>query len=291
MASGGRGWLVGCSIFMILLITGGAILVLTALLVTDEGLSLPRRGPKVGVVEVFGILGEDDDVLDQLDRFEDESIEALVLHVNSSGGAVGTTQRIIARLEEFDDLPIVAALDNVAASGGYYVATAADSIFALPGTVTGSIGVIASFPDFSALMKKVGVDLQVVKTGPQKDAGSPYRPLTPEERKWIQAVLDDVGDQFVDAIADSRGLPIEAVRAVADGRIFSGRMAKETGLVDRLGGLEDAIEAAAAMAQIEGEPVVVRKRLRRPLWERLVEGRLAGVPGFSQGPLLEYRWR
>lgn len=292
MASAGRGWLVGCSIFLVLLVTGGAILVLTALLLSEEELALPRRGPKVGVVEVFGILGEDDDVLEQLDRFENESsIEALVLHINSSGGAVGTVQRILARLEDFQGMPIVAALDNVAASGGYYVATAADSIFALPGTVTGSIGVIASFPDFSALMKKVGVDLQVVKTGQQKDAGSPHRTLTADERKWIQRVLDDVADQFMNAVATSRGLEIEAVRAVSDGRIFSGRMAMESGLVDRLGGLEEAIDVAAAMANIEGEPVVIRKHLRRPLWERLIEGRLGGVPILRQGPLIEYRWR
>jgi protease-4 len=294
MASEGRGWLVGCSIFLVLLVTGGAILVLSALLVSEDELNLPQRGPKVGVVEIFGVLGENDDVLAQLDRLENESsVEALVLHIDTGGGAVGTVQRIIARLDDFasEGMPIVAALDNVAASGGYYIATAADSIFALPGTLTGSIGVIASFPDFSGLMKRVGVDVQVVKTGQQKDAGAPYRALSDEERKWMQTVLDDVGEQFMDAIASSRGLSIDAVREVADGRIFSGRMAMESGLVDRLAGLEEAVEVAAAMANIEGEPVVIRKHVRRPLWERLIGGRLGGGSLLRQRPQLEYRWR
>lgn len=293
MASAGRGWLLGCSIFFALLFAGGAIIFLGALLVSGEDLAFVRPGPKVGVVEIFGVLGEGDDVIEQLDRFEEDgSVKALVLHIDSGGGAVGSVQRIIARLEEFDDagLPIVAALDNVAASGGYYVATAAESIFALPGTLTGSIGVIASFPDFSALMKKVGVDFQVVKTGPHKDAGAPYRTLTDAEREWIQTVLDDVADQFVHAIAESREMEMAAVRAIADGRILSGRMAMESGLVDRLAALDEAIDVAARMADIEGDPAVVRKRHRRPAWERLIEERLGALALPRRGPLLEYRW-
>ncbi len=294
MASGGRGLLVGCSMFLIILLTGGVLLFVAAVLLSGDRVHFPYSGPRVGVVEVFGVLGEDDDVIDQLDRIEDDdSIEALVLHIDTGGGAVGRVQAIVARLEKFssDGIPIVAALDNVAASGGYYIATAADSIFALPGTLTGSIGVIASFPDFSALMKKVGVGFQVVKTGPQKDAGAPYRPLSDDERKWIQTVLDDVADQFMDAIVSSRGLDREAVRAVADGRILSGRMAMESGLVDRLADLDEAIHVAAKMANIKGEPNVVRKHARRPVWDRLFEDRFAGLIPFSRrGPLLEYRW-
>jgi protease-4 len=294
MASQARGWLVGCTIFLFLLVAGGALVVVVALLVSDREFTVPRPGPKVAVVEVFGVLGEDDDVLAQLDRIEeDDSIEALVLHINSPGGAVGTTQRIVARLEELagEGVPIVAALDDVAASGGYYVATAADSIFALPGTLTGSIGVIMSFPDASALMKKIGIDYQVVKTGPYKDTGSPFRTMTPDERAWVQGVLDDVHAQFVEAVASSRGMEADSVRATADGRFLSGHQALERGLVDRLADLDQAIQVAAGMAGIKGEPVVVRKHRHRPAWERFLDEKLAALPFPRHGPLLEYRWR
>ncbi len=297
MASQGRGWVLGCSLaFFAFLFTSGALLLIFALQLSPDGLDLPRPGPKVGVVEVFGVLGQDDDVVEQLERLaDDRSVKALVLHVNCPGGAVGTTQRIITRLEAFkaDGLPIVAALDDVAASGGYYVATAADSIFALPGTLTGSIGVIMAFPDFSGLMHKVGVEYQVVKAGPHKDAGSPFRPLTPEERGWITGVLTDVHEQFIAAIASSRPMEPDSVRAVADGRIFSGSQALAAGLVDRLADLDEAVAAAGAMAGIEGEPATVRKHKPRPAWQRWLEGRFpgAGLPLPGRWPRLEYRWR
>lgn len=296
MASESRGWFLGCGVlFVILLFMSGFALLLVSIQMSGDGLALPHPGPKVGVVEVVGVLGDDDDVLDQLERLkEDRSVRALVLHVNCPGGAVGTTQRIIARIEGFkkEGLPVVAALDDVAASGGYYVATAADSIFALPGTLTGSIGVIMSFPDFSALMKKIGVDNQVVKAGPYKDAGSPYRPLTPEERGWMTAVLSDVHEQFIAAVIASRpAMAADSVRAMADGRFFSGNQACRAGLVDRLTDLDEAVRVAGRMAGIEGEPVIVRKHKRPPAWQRWLEERLpAGLP-LSGWPRLEYRWR
>jgi protease-4 len=268
----------------------GALLIGFAFM-ADGTLSSWKLGPKVGVVEVFGVIGEDDAVLEQLEEFaDDDQIEALVLHVNSPGGSVGTTQRIVARLDELD-IPIVAALDDVAASGGYYVATAADSIFALPGTLTGSIGVIMSFPDVSALMKKVGVDWQVVKAGPFKDAGSPFRPLNPEERAWIGTVLDDVQEQFVSAVAEGRGLAPDSVRVLADGRFFTGRMACDSGLADRIGDLETAIAAAGELAGIEGEPEVVRKRRFRRAWDQWLEERVPDLPLDVRSPHLEFRWR
>jgi protease-4 len=294
MASQARGWLLGCGVFLLLLITGGIAVMVIALTLGGQDFSLPLPGPKVGVVEVFGVLGEDDDVLEQLDRFEDDgSIQALVLHINSPGGTVGTTQRIVARLDDFaeEGIPIVAALEDVAASGGYYVATAAESIFALPGTLTGSIGVIMSFPDVSALMKKIGIEYQVVKTGPYKDAGSPFRALTPEERTWIEEVLNDVYGQFLDAIVSSRPLAMDSLQGLVDGRFFSGSMARDSGLVDRLADLDEAILVAGRMAEIKGEPIVVRKRRHRRRWEKWLEERLEAVPVPQRGPLLEYRWR
>jgi protease-4 len=290
MPSNGRGWLIGCGVVALFLVIAGGILIGFATLSGRTPTSL-HLGPRVGVVEVFGVIGEDDDVLEQLDDFADDpSIEALVLHVNSPGGAVGTTQRIVARLQTMD-LPIIAALDDVAASGGYYVATVADSIFVLPGTLTGSIGVIMSFPDLSALMQKVGVDYQVVKTGPFKDAGSPFRPLTSEERAWIGTVLDDVHDQFVTAVAEGRGLDPDSVRTLADGRFFSGRMACDWGLADRIGDLDEAILAAGEMAGISGEPPVERKRRVKRAWDRWFEERMPDLRGMVREPHLEFRWR
>jgi len=297
MASDSRGWIMGCGVlFVVLLMLSGLAMLFVSMQMSGDRLGLPRPGPKVGVVEVTGVLGDDDDVLEQLERFkEDSSIRALVLHVNCPGGAVGTTQRIIARIESFKEegMPVVAALDDVAASGGYYVATAADSIFALPGTLTGSIGVIMSFPDFSALMKKLGVDHQVVKAGPYKDAGSPFRPLTPEERGWMTDVLADVHEQFITAVIAARpAMPADSVRAMADGRFFSGRQAYRAGLVDRLTDLDEAVRAAGRMAGIKGEPIIVRKHKETPAWQRWLEERLpAGLPLSGRWPRLEYRWR
>jgi protease-4 len=290
MALENRGFLFGCLALLFLLIVAGAFLVGAAAFFGDRKISSLSLGPKVGVVEIFGVIGEDDEALEQLDELtNDESVKALVLHVNSPGGSVGTSQRIISRVQSLE-VPVIAALDDVAASGGYYVATAADSIFALPGTLTGSIGVVMSFPDFSALMKKIGVEYQVVKTGPYKDSGSPFRALEPEERQWITTVLDDVHAQFVQAVADGRGLPADSVMALADGRFFSGRMAMDWGLVDRMGDLDAAIAAAAEMAGIEGEPAVVRQRPHRRIWEEWIEERMPDLR-LGRGPRLEFRWR
>ncbi len=297
MASASRNWILGCGVlFVVLLMLSGLALLFASMQMSGDRLGLPRPGPKVGVVEVAGVLGDDDDVLEQLERLkEDGSIRALVLHVNCPGGAVGTTQRIIARIEGFKEegLPVIAALDDVAASGGYYVATAADSIFALPGTLTGSIGVIMSFPDFSGLMEKLGVDNQVVKAGPYKDAGSPFRPLTPEERGWMTDVLADVHEQFIAAVIAGRpAMPADSVRAWADGRFFSGRQAYRAGLVDRLTDLDEAVRVAGEMAGIKGEPVIVRKHKETPAWQKWLEQRLpAGLPFAGRWPRLEYRWR
>jgi protease-4 len=290
MALEGRGFFFGCLALLVLLIIAGAFLISAAAFFGEREITSLSLGPKVGVVEIFGVIGEDDEAIEQLDGLtSDESVKALVLHVNSPGGSVGTAQRIVSRVQQLE-VPVVAALDDVAASGGYYVATAADSIFALPGTLTGSIGVIMAFPDFSALMKKIGVEYQVVKTGPYKDAGSPFRALEEEERRWISAVLDDVHGQFVEAIAEGRGMPADSVMAIADGRFFSGRMAMDWGLVDRMGDLDTAIASAAEMAGIEGEPAVIRQRPRRRIWEDWIAERLPDL-GLGHGPRLEFRWR
>ncbi len=275
MASRGRVALialgVGAAVLVVFVVT---IWLLIA--VTDDGLP---GGAKVAVVEVEGIIGADaargldtDGVIRVLGEYRDDpAVRAVVLRINSPGGVVAPTQEIftaVRRLREAKK-PVVASLGSVAASGGYYVAVAADRIYASPGTLTGSIGVVMQLANLEGLLKKVGVEYVVVKAGAYKDVGNMARAMTPEERRILQSLLDDVYDQFISAVADGRGLDPQAVRAFAEGRIYSGRQAQSLKMVDDLGGLEDAIEAAAKMAGLPAKPKVIYPRRRFSLRELL----------------------
>src|SRR5262249_46432955 len=189
---------------------------------------------------------------------------AAALRVTSRGGVVAPTQEICSGVERVRAAgkPVVASLGSVAASGGYYVAVAADRIYASPGTLTGSIGVVMQLANVEGLLKKVGVEYVGVKAGAYKDVGNFARPMTPEERRILQSLLDDVYDQLIGAGAEGRGLDPEAVRGFAEGRIYSGRQAQGLKMVDELGGLEDAVQAAAKMAGLPGKPKVVYPRRR-----------------------------
>ncbi|HWN12748.1 MAG TPA: signal peptide peptidase SppA [Candidatus Dormibacteraeota bacterium] len=275
MASRGRVALialgVGAAVLVVFVVT---IWLLIA--VTDDGLP---GGAKVAVVEVEGIIGGDaargldtDGVIRVLGEYRDDpAVRAVVLRINSPGGVVAPTQEIftaVRRLREAKK-PVVASLGSVAASGGYYVAVAADRIYASPGTLTGSIGVVMQLANLEGLLKKVGVEYVVVKAGAYKDVGNMARAMTPEERRILQSLLDDVYDQFISAVAEGRGLDPQAVRAFAEGRIYSGRQAQSLKMVDDLGGLEDAIEAAAKMAGLPAKPKVIYPRRRFSLRELL----------------------
>lgn len=275
MASRGR-------VALIALGVGAAVLVLFVvtiwliIAVTDDGLP---GGARVAVVEVEGIIGGDagrgldtDGVIRVLGEYRDDpAVRAVVLRINSPGGVVAPTQEIftaVRRLREAKK-PVVASLGSVAASGGYYVAVAADRIYASPGTLTGSIGVVMQLANLEGLLKKVGVEYVVVKAGAYKDVGNMARAMTPEERRILQSLLDDVYEQFITAVAEGRGLDPQAVRAFAEGRIYSGRQARSLRMVDDLGGLEDAIEAAARMAGLPAKPKVIYPRRRFSLRELL----------------------
>jgi protease-4 len=246
------------------------------LTVSDDG--LPGRA-KVAVVEVEGVIGvvaerslDSESIVRTLGEYRDDpAVRAVVLRINSPGGVVGPTQEIftaVRRLREAKK-PVVASLGSVAASGGYYVAVAADRIYANPGTLTGSIGVVMQLANLEGLLKKVGVEYVVVKAGAYKDVGNLARAMTPAERRILQNLLDDVYDQFILAVADGRGLEPKDVRAFAEGRIYSGRQAHGLKMVDNLGGLEDAIEAAAKMAGLPPKPKVVYPRRRFSLRDLL----------------------
>ncbi|HYR70919.1 MAG TPA: signal peptide peptidase SppA [Candidatus Acidoferrum sp.] len=275
MASRGRVALIalGAGVGVLALFVFTVWLLLT---VSDDGLP---GGAKVAVVEVQGVIGVGADrgldteaIIRTLGEYRDDpAVRAVVLRIDSPGGVVAPTQEIftaVRRLREAKK-PVVASLGSVAASGGYYVAVSADRIFASPGTLTGSIGVVMQLANVEGLLKKVGVEYVVVKAGAYKDVGNFARAMTPEERRILQALLDDVYDQFISAVAEGRGLDPQAVRAFAEGRIYSGRQAHGLKMVDDLGGLEDAIEAAAKMAGLPPKPKVVYPRRRFSLRELL----------------------
>lgn len=231
--------------------------------VLEDG-ALPG-GARLAVVEVEGIIVNGDDVIRDLKEHADNpAVRAVVLRVNSPGGVVGPTQEIFSAVQRVrrGGKPVVASLGAVAASGGYYIAAAADQIYANPGTLTGSIGVVMQLANVEGLLKKVGVDYVVIKAGAFKDVGSFARPMSAEERRILQALLDDVYGQFVNAVAEGRQLERDAVLRFADGRIYSGQQAQALRMVDELGGLEDAIDAAAKLGGLPERPRVVLPRRR-----------------------------
>jgi len=225
-----------------------------------------RRKNRVAVVAIEGIITDTvfgasrERILEALERVEKMKARALVVRINSPGGTVGACQEIhqaIRRLRERRRIPVVASLGDIAASGGVYVAVACEKVIANPGTITGSIGVVLKTNNLRRLYQKLGVESEVIKSGPYKDVLSTFRPLTEEERTLLQEVIDNTYAQFVSTVAEGRGLSPEAVRAFADGRIFTGQQAKTYGLVDELGNAQRAIELAATMAGIVGPPVIV----------------------------------
>ena len=248
----------------------------TAVLTVGSGgelASLLTLGGKVAVVEVRGVISESEDIVDTLEGLRrSAAVKAVVVRIESPGGGVAPSQEIYdAILDLRETKPVVASLGGVAASGGYYVASACHAIVANPGTLTGSIGVLMQLGNLEGLLEKVGVRPEILKAGPYKDMGSPVRALTPEERRLFQEMIDSVHAQFIGAVVTGRGMDEDKVRPLADGRIFSGEQARAVGLVDQLGGLQDAIALAAARAGIVGEPRVSHARTgREPWWWRLL---------------------
>jgi len=225
-------------------------------------------GKTVAVVDVRGVISDAADTVDALDRLrQQDTTVGVVLRIESPGGAVAPSQEIYdAVLRLRARKPVVASLGNVAASGGYYIASASDVVVADPGTLTGSIGAIMEVQNVATLAEKVGVSQTVVKSGRFKDVGQPLRAMTDEERVLLQRMVDDVLGQFVDAVARGRGMEAGRVRALADGRLYSGAQAREVGLVDELGGLADATRVAWSRAGQSGEPRVSHVRMRTRAW-------------------------
>jgi protease-4 len=267
-------WSLKRKIFWALMAVAGLLLLIN-LFFPDLDLSMEDR---IALVRVEGVILDSQSTVTDLKRFgENPSIKAIVLRIDSPGGGVVPAQEIydaVQRVRNKNSKAVIASMGTVAASGGYYIAAATDRIIANAGTLTGSIGVIMETANVEGLLKKIGVEGIVVKSGKFKDVGSPLRKMSDEERVLLQSVMDDVHRQFIEAVAEGRAMEVSAVQALADGRILTGRQAKEAKLVDELGNLEDAIQLAADLAGIEGEPKVVEPRRRFSLRE-LLESRLS----------------
>jgi len=222
------------------------------------------HGEKVGVIEITGPIIESKETIRQIKQFrEDDDIKAIVVRIDSPGGGVGPSQEIFREVRKTVlDKKMVASMGAVAASGGYYVAAGTHGIMANPGTITGSIGVIIGYTSFETLFEKIGLTPVVIKSGEFKDIGSPVRDITEKEKSLLQAFVNKTRLQFVRDVAEGRGRPSSEIETLADGRIFTGEEAKENGLVDRMGNLEDAIEWAGRMGGINGKiiPVYAQRR-------------------------------
>ncbi|QJA06891.1 signal peptide peptidase SppA [Thermosulfurimonas marina] len=244
---------------------------------TLKGQGLPGR-EAVGVVEIRGLITQVRDQIDLLENFRRrKEIRAVVVRIESPGGTVGASQELYEELRQVSqEKPVVVSLGSLATSGAYYVALGGQKILALPGTVTGSIGVLLQVPNLEGLLKKLGIKPLVLKSGAHKDLVSYYREPTPEEKRLLQEVLDDIHTQFIKAVSERRGLPEEKVRRIADGRIFTGRQARALGLIDDFGNLARAVEVAAKMAGLSGPPRVIYGRPEQGLLRRLLEGRVEG---------------
>ncbi len=219
-------------------------------------------GEAVGVIEIEGAIADARDTIENIRQFRiDEDIKAIVIRIDSPGGAVGPSQEIYREIRKtVETKKVVASMGAVAASGGYYVACATDGIMANPGTITGSIGVIMGYTNFRQLLDKIGMVPVVIKSGPYKDTGSPTREMLDDEREILQSITSNIHEQFVTAIAEGRKMDRAQVELAADGRIFTGEDAKARGLVDRLGNFEDALEWAGELGGIDGEVVPVYAR-------------------------------
>ncbi len=252
---------------------------------------------KVAVIELKGVILNSEDIVRQIKKYAKSSrVKTIVLYVDSPGGGVSASEEIFQELKKArQKKPVVVSMGSVAASGGYYVSLGGSKIVANPGTITGSIGVIAQFPNMKKLLDKIGIDFEIIKSGKFKDSGNPYRGLTKEEREYFQNVIDDVYEQFINYVVEERKLKKEDVLKIADGRIFTGKQAFSLGLVDTIGTLEDAIKIAGEIAGIKGEPKVVKEEKKKlglfdlVLGERTAEN-LEEIKSFILNqPVLQYR--
>ncbi len=233
------------------------------------------KGPKIGVLEVKGVILESSEYLKAIEELrEREDIKAIVVRIDSPGGSVGAVQEIFEELKVLRKTkPLIVSMGGVAASGGLYLALSGQKIFANPGTITGSIGVMIQLPNFEKLMEKIGISAEVIKSGPYKDTGSAFRGLTSEERKYLQEKVELLHNQFVKAISEERKIPLEKVKAFANGKIYTGEEALKLGLIDGLGNFYRAVDEAKRLSGIKKAVLIFYPRKKGYL-ERFFEEKI-----------------
>ena len=292
-------WIVvggGSFIFFVLCLTALAVMF------TNGGSSnaSPRSSNMVAFLELRGAISDSKRFIDDLSEYGNRAnVRSVIIRIDSPGGGVAASQEIFDAIKKFradTKKIVVVSMASTAASGGYYVACAADKIFANPGTITGGIGVIAQWYDYSDLLSWARMHSVVIKSGELKDSGSGFRPMTDNEKVYFQSLIDDMHSQFVSAISESRNIPEETVRELADGRAFTGREAKEKGLVDEIGTFQNAIAEAARMGGITGEPRLLTPARRRFSAFDIFLGNAESVFPLSLGGSeshirFEYLWR
>jgi protease IV len=218
-----------------------------------------RPGERVGVVEIEGVIAESRQTMEDIVQFkEDPSIKGVILRINSPGGSVGPTQEIFREVIKLKEKKkVFVSMGSLCASGGYYLAAAGEKVYANPSTITGSIGVIMQSVILEDLMKKIGIKSNTIKAGDLKDAGTPFREMTPDERAYLNEVVKNIHEQFIKDIAAGRNMDLEKARKLADGRIYTGLQAKELGLIDNIGNFYDTVDDLKKALNIKGKPELI----------------------------------
>jgi len=234
------------------------IVLVIIVFLTVEHLQGPS-GDRIGVVEIEGVISGSKEVMDDIVDFKDDaSIKGVILRINSPGGGVGPTQEIYREVVKLTEKKkVYVSMGTTCASGGYYIASAGQKLYANPSTITGSIGVIMELMNVEDVLKKIGLKSNTIKAGEYKDTGSPFRPMTPEERAYMDGIVTNIYDQFTKDVATGRKMNVETVKKLAEGRIYTGTMAKDVGLVDAIGNFYDTVDAMKADLRIKGKPVLV----------------------------------
>jgi protease-4 len=239
----------------------------------DSSIS-PKIFKKIGLVKISDVIISSENYTKQLKEFrEDEAIAGVILRIESPGGAVVPSQEIYKEILKYRGVkPIIASLGNIAASGGYYIASAATKIFACPGSITASIGVIFRFPQYYKLMDKLGINIQTIKSGEVKDMGSPQREMTQKEKIIFQEILDDIHNQFIKDVSKARKINEDSIKALADGRIMTGTQALKVGLIDTLGTFEEACDYLRKILGLSKSTPIVEKKQKPSLLESILSG-------------------
>jgi protease IV len=279
----------GGALFTLLLL--GAVSLLSFFVVKDGSYDLSGKKPRLGLVKIEDAIFSSEDFVEQIKKMEKApSVKGLLLRLNTPGGGIAASQEVYQAVLDFkkSKKPVYVSMGTMSASGGYYIACAADSIFANPGSITGSIGVIMEFPQVDKLMEKIGLQLEVIKSGAMKDAGSPHRALTSEEKRYLNDLIQDAYGQFLDAVAAHRPISRETLKPLADGRLFTGRQALENKLVDGLLSYEQTVEKLRRDCKLPEDAEITELPKKEEWWKKILESSAKSFSPFSFFPLISY---